>query len=50
MKEGAGYDVAPDGQRFFFVKKGDAESAPAHLNVILGWFDELARRVPHGVR
>jgi eukaryotic-like serine/threonine-protein kinase len=50
MKESAGLvDVTPDGQRFFFVKKGDAESVPAHLNVVLGWFDELARRVPHGV-
>src|ERR1700674_5288994 len=45
-----GGDVTPDGQRFFFVKKGDAESAPEHLNVILGWFDELTRRVVPGVR
>jgi len=44
-------DVAltPDGQRFFLIRPGDAESAPAHFNVIQGWFDELERRVPHGV-
>jgi Tol biopolymer transport system component len=49
-KSGTLADVTPDGQRFFFIRPGDAESAPPHLNVILGWFDELERRVPHGAR
>jgi hypothetical protein len=35
------YDVAPDGQHFLMLKGTQAESAPAHLNVVSNWFEEL---------
>ena len=41
------YDVAPDG-RYLMVKLSEEERASAHLNVVLHWADELARRVPAG--
>jgi Tol biopolymer transport system component len=37
------YDVAPDGQRFMMLKAAEAESAPAQLNVVLNWFEELRK-------
>jgi serine/threonine protein kinase/Tol biopolymer transport system component len=41
------YDVSRDGQRFLMLKAGDAdEGAPAQINVVLNWFEELKRRVP----
>jgi hypothetical protein len=43
------YDVAPDG-RFLLVKLSEEERASPHLNVVLNWADELARRVPAGKR
>jgi hypothetical protein len=39
------YDVAPDG-RFLVIKPSADEVAPARLNVVLNWTDELTRRVP----
>ena len=43
---GVGYDVAPDGRRFLFIKEGEDQPAANQLNVVLNWFDELRRRVP----
>ncbi len=40
------YDVAPDGQRFLMIKPDPAESGPAHVKVVLNWFEEVKRRVP----
>jgi serine/threonine-protein kinase len=41
------YDVSPDGQRFLMIKPSDAgDAAPAQINVVLNWFEELRRRVP----
>jgi eukaryotic-like serine/threonine-protein kinase len=41
------YDVSPDGQRFLMIKPNEAgEAAPAQINVVLNWFEELKRRVP----
>ena len=43
------HDLAPDGQRFLMVKQGattNDASAPAHINVVLNWFEELQRLVP----
>jgi serine/threonine-protein kinase len=40
------YDVSPDGQRFLMVKMVDESEAPAQINVVLNWFDELKRLVP----
>jgi serine/threonine protein kinase/Tol biopolymer transport system component len=45
-----GYDVTNDGRRFLMVKPSDDELAPRRLHVVLNWADELARRVPSGVR
>jgi eukaryotic-like serine/threonine-protein kinase len=42
---GYSYDVAPDG-RFLMIRPDPAESGPAHVNVILNWFEEVKRRVP----
>jgi serine/threonine-protein kinase len=40
------YDVAPDGTRFLMIKEDPAELGPAHVNVVLNWFEEVKRRVP----
>ena len=45
-----GYDVTNDGRRFLMVKPSDDELAPRRLHVVLNWADELARRVPSGLR
>ncbi len=37
------YDIYPDGQRFLMIKR---EQAPAQINVVLNWFEELNRLVP----
>ncbi len=41
------YDVAADG-RFLVVRPSEEEKASPHLNVVLNWTSELARRVPAG--
>ncbi len=43
------YDVSPDGQRFLMLKPTD-QAAPAQINVVLNWFEELKRRVPTGTK
>jgi Tol biopolymer transport system component len=40
------YDVALDGTRFLMIKPDPAESGPAHVKVVLNWFEEVKRRVP----
>jgi hypothetical protein len=40
------YDVASDGARFLMIKEDPAESGPAHVKVVLNWFEEVKRRVP----
>ncbi len=42
------YDVTPDGSRFIMIKEDPAELGPAHVNVVLNWFEEVKRRVPGG--
>jgi hypothetical protein len=42
------YDVSPDGQRFLMLKGGEQEAAPAQINVVLNWFEELKQKVPTG--
>ena len=44
-KAGHDHDVSPDGQRFYFIQEGPA---PAQINVIQNWTEELKRRVPAG--
>jgi len=40
------FDVTPDGQRFLMIKDAESESAPAQINLVLNWFEELRRRDP----
>jgi hypothetical protein len=42
------YDVAPDGQRFFFERQLPKEPAApvTHVRLVLNWVEELKARVP----
>jgi eukaryotic-like serine/threonine-protein kinase len=42
------YDVSPDGQRFLMLKPSEQAQAPApaQINVVLNWFEELKQKVP----
>jgi serine/threonine-protein kinase len=40
-----GFDIAPDGQRFVLVRPAYPDLPPRPLVVVLGWLDELKRRV-----
>jgi hypothetical protein len=40
------YDVAPDGQRFVMIRTREEGATPRSISVVLGWFDDLVRRVP----
>jgi hypothetical protein len=42
------YDVSPDGQRFLMLKANEQAQAPAQINVVLNWFEELQQKVPAG--
>jgi len=43
------YDVSPDGQRFLMLKAAEQEQgAPAQINIVLNWFEELKQKVPTG--
>ena len=43
------YDVSQDGQRFLMLKPVEKEqAAPAQINVVLNWTEELKRLVPTG--
>ena len=44
----ADYDVSPDGQRFLMLKRSEEAQAPAEINVVLNWFEELKQKVPTG--
>jgi len=44
----ANYDVSPDGQRFLMLKTGERPAAPAQVNIVLNWSDELRRLAPSG--
>jgi serine/threonine protein kinase/WD40 repeat protein len=46
FEEPNSYDVSPDGTRFLMIKQDPEESAPAHVKVVLNWFEEVKRRVP----
>ncbi len=43
-----GYDVSPDGQRFYFIQTNRQTEQRGKLDIVLNWFDELKRRVPAG--
>ena len=42
----APFDVAPDGQRFVFIREDALEPGPAQVNFVQGWLQELTRKVP----
>ena len=42
------YDVSPDGQRFLMLRPSEQAQAPAQINVVLNWFEELKQKVPTG--
>jgi eukaryotic-like serine/threonine-protein kinase len=42
------YDVSPDGQRFLVIKANEQAQAPAQINVVLNWFEELKQKAPPG--
>jgi len=42
------YDVAPDGQRFLMIAESERDLGETRLQVVLGWFGDLRRRVPSG--
>ena len=42
----APYDVAPDGQRFVFIRDDSRQLGPTQVNFVQGWLEELSRRVP----
>jgi eukaryotic-like serine/threonine-protein kinase len=45
------YDVTPDGQRFLMLKPATPEqAAPAQINVVLNWTEELKRLVATGAK
>jgi hypothetical protein len=42
------YDCLPDGQRFLMLKASEQTEAPAQINAVLNWFEELKQKVPTG--
>jgi hypothetical protein len=45
---GGDYDVAPDGARFVMLRSPRIGKAPPPLAVVLGWFEEVTRRMHAG--
>ncbi len=39
------YDLAANGDRFVMMKS-DGDATPTRLNLVVGWFEDLKRRVP----
>jgi serine/threonine protein kinase len=44
----AAHDVTLDGKLFLIVKPSEKDQAPAQIQVVLNWFEELKRKVPAG--
>jgi len=44
------YDIAPDGARFVILRSPETGGAPRPLAVVLGWFEDVTRRVQAGGR
>ena len=38
--------VAPDG-RFLMIRRSEAETSTREIRIVLNWFEELKRRLPH---
>ena len=39
-----GYDLSPDGKRFVMIEHDEPGPPPAHVNLVLNWFEELKAR------
>ena len=39
------YDVSPDGERFVMIRTNGEHAAINQVNVVMGWSNELTRRV-----
>ena len=39
------YDISPDGQRFLMLKDIYTKRAPAQINVVVNWFEELKEKM-----
>jgi hypothetical protein len=45
------YDVSLDGEHFLMLKPvEEPQAAPAQINVVLNWFEELKQKVPAGLK
>jgi len=42
----AAHDVTADGKLFVIVKPSEKDQAPAQIQVVLNWFEELKQKVP----
>ena len=42
------YDITPDAQHFILIQPSERLAAPTELHLVVGWFEELKRRVPAG--
>ena len=47
---GGSFAVAPDGRRFLMLSPRTTDAGPLELRVVLNWFEELERLVPHPPR
>jgi serine/threonine-protein kinase len=46
---GQNHDISPDGLRFLMITEGEqTKTAPAAINVVLNWFEELKQLLPTG--
>lgn len=41
----AGYDVAPDGRRYLFVKNSQAPADSTRFNIVINWLEEVDARL-----
>ena len=43
-----GWTIAPDGRRFLMAKEEGAASVPNHLDLVVGWLEEVKSRARGG--
>jgi dipeptidyl aminopeptidase/acylaminoacyl peptidase len=48
--EPSGYDISPDGQRFYFIQDDKKSGQQAKINVILNWSEEIRGLLSAGKR
>jgi len=45
-KYGEGWDVAPDGKRFYTTREKQVDHATWQIHILLGWLEDVRRRLP----